>query len=361
MPLHRLRHVLFSYLLILASQVVQSSPTKYPPDSKCAPFSGNFTVSAFQLYPENDDFDFNHCVLYIGELWNASLGIYDPYAKTFESIEFPNITHNPEFHIGGVQYDHRTNLLSIVVDAGAAFNTNGQDISGTNLILLWDPATRETLYQLNLTEVTKGEYGAFQDIEHDPDSNVYIVGTFPSSILRVNAETRKVETWYLDDDLNHTISGYGGLAAKDWTLLTNDNATGSLFSFDMRADHGKPALIPVTPAHTFANLDAIYLPRRYNGTVLLVSENGQGASVVRSKDGSWKTAEYLGLVPWPADNGTTTATVQVGDAVYFNIEPFADPGVGGPGTAGNRTDFLYADITSQIDELLKKGSNDTNC
>lgn len=34
--------------------------------SNCPPFSGNFTISAYQLYPENGDFDFNHCVLYIG-------------------------------------------------------------------------------------------------------------------------------------------------------------------------------------------------------------------------------------------------------------------------------------------------------
>ena len=33
---------------------------------KCPPFSGNFTVKAYQLYPENADFDFNACVLYIG-------------------------------------------------------------------------------------------------------------------------------------------------------------------------------------------------------------------------------------------------------------------------------------------------------
>lgn len=33
--------------------------------SKCKPFSGNFTIDQYQLYPENSDFDFKSCLLYI--------------------------------------------------------------------------------------------------------------------------------------------------------------------------------------------------------------------------------------------------------------------------------------------------------
>jgi hypothetical protein len=321
---------------------------------KCPPFSGNFTVSAYQLYPENGDFDFNACVLYIGILWNASVGIYDPYTNDIEVIEFDGITHNPEFHIGGVQMNHQTNLLSIVVDAGAAFNTGGQDISGTNYIMQWNPKTRKLLYKHNLTEITQGKYGAFQDIEHDPDNNVYVVGTFPSSIMRVDAKGKKIETWYLDDNLNHSIAGFGGLATHDWTLITNDEASSSLYRFDMRAAHGKPVPIPSTPPHKLGRMDAIQLPRKYHGTVLLVSENGLGVSVYRDKKSEWVEAEYLGLIPWADQSFWTTAPLQVGDAVYANLEPFGDEGLNGPGTAGNRTDFLYWDITAKVEALLKK-------
>jgi hypothetical protein len=251
----------------------------------------------------------------------------------------------------------RTNLLSIVVDAGAAFNTGGQDISGTNYIMQWDPSTRELLYKHNLTTITNGHYGAFQDLEFDPADNVYIVGTYPSSIMKVDAAGEKVETWYLDDNLNHTIAGYSGLAAKDWTLITNDEATGNLFRFDMREKKGVPVLIEVTPPHTIGLTDAIQLPPKYHGTVLVVAERGQGVSVYRDRKGEWKKAEYLGLVPWPETDRITTAPLQVGDAVYFNLEPFGDAGLDGPGTAGNRTDFLYVDITAQIDALLNRTSN----
>jgi hypothetical protein len=32
----------------------------------CGPFGGNFTIDQYLLYPENADFDFNSCLLYIG-------------------------------------------------------------------------------------------------------------------------------------------------------------------------------------------------------------------------------------------------------------------------------------------------------
>lgn len=32
----------------------------------CGPFKGNFTVKQYQLYPENADFDFLSCKLFIG-------------------------------------------------------------------------------------------------------------------------------------------------------------------------------------------------------------------------------------------------------------------------------------------------------
>jgi hypothetical protein len=33
---------------------------------KCPPFSGNFTINQYQLYPENVDFDTDNCLLYLG-------------------------------------------------------------------------------------------------------------------------------------------------------------------------------------------------------------------------------------------------------------------------------------------------------
>lgn len=153
--------------------------------------------------------------------------------------------------------------------------------------------------------------------------------------------------------MNHTIAGFAGLASKDWTLITNDEASGSLYTFDMRLKHPTPIPITVHPAHKIGRTDAIQLPRRYKGTVLLVAELGLGISVYRDKKGKWKEAEYLGMVEWTDQGTLSTAPLQVGDDIYLNLIPFADEGLEGPGTAGNRTDFLYLDVTKRVDELLK--------
>jgi hypothetical protein len=33
---------------------------------KCPQFNGSFVIDSYQLYPENADFDFDSCLLYIG-------------------------------------------------------------------------------------------------------------------------------------------------------------------------------------------------------------------------------------------------------------------------------------------------------
>ncbi len=295
-------------------------------------------------------------------LFNSSVGIYDPYAnKMVDIIEFPGISHNPEFHIGGVGIDKRTGLLSIVVDAAAAFSTSPPDVAGTNLILLWDPTSKELLYKVNLTDTTHGKYGGFQDVEQDPDGNVYVVGTFPGSILKVEKfqpgrkREPEVDVWYLSQPVNTNRTGLGGLAVTDWTLLSNDNDGGRILKFDLRSSSktGTPVVVPLTPNHTLSFSDAIYLPPKYHGTVLLVAEDGPGITVLRSKSGTWDTAEYLGTVPKGLpDSISATAAVQIGsEALYMNVVTFADPLV--PGTlAGNRTAFPYYDITAQVEKLL---------
>ncbi|KAH6639897.1 hypothetical protein C7974DRAFT_422390 [Boeremia exigua] len=323
-------------------------------NSKCPQFSGNFTISAYQLYPENADFDFNSCVLYTGNLWNASVGIYDPYTTAYESIEFENITGNPDFFIGGVKMNHRTNLLSVTAYANKAFGTEGQDLSGTNYVMQWNPSTRQLHYKHNLTATTQGRFSGLQDVAHDPANNVYVIGTYPSSIVRVDPKGKKAQTWYLEDRLDKVIAGYSGVATKDWTLIANDEATGSLYRFDMRAKKGIPVRIEVTPPHEIGLTDGIQLPPKYNGTVLVVAERTLGASVYRSRKRDWKKAEYLGIVPWFSTDRNVTKALQVGDAVFFNLTPFGDTGIGGPRSAGNRTDFFYMDITGEIDALLRR-------
>jgi hypothetical protein len=188
-------------------------------------------------------------------------------------------------------------------------------------------------------------------VECDPDNNVYVVGTYLSSIVRVDGKGKKIEAWYLNDNLNYTIAGYTGLASKGWTLLASDDASGNLYRLNMRSARGIPRLVPVTPAHKIESPDAIQLPPRYKSTVLLVAELLEGVSVFRDKKGKWEEAQYLGIVEWTDPSVVVTASVQVGDGIYMNLVPF---GAAPDGEAGNVIDFLYFDITARVDALLQQ-------
>ncbi|PVI00926.1 hypothetical protein DM02DRAFT_728209 [Periconia macrospinosa] len=335
-------------LLAVYSTSLPSHPASGVP---CPNPNGTFSVNQLGLYPENADFNAESCLLYISALFNATLAIHDPYKDTTEIISFPNITQNPAFHLSGVATSPYTNLTSVVVNAGAAFDTGGEDISGTNLLLLWDPTTKKELYRVNLTETTKGTYGGFQDVEFDKEGNVYVVGTFPSSILRVENNGTKVNEWF-NSNGNHTITGFQGLAATGDILLANDNAdypNGSLVKFDMTASKGLPTTVPIIPPRPISGSDAIYLPPKYDNTVLLLAVPATGVEVLRSKDGLWNTAEGLGQVSnnvMAAHRGNVTAVVQIGSRIYMNEEFFGDA------QPGNRTQFPYVDITEEVEKLL---------
>ncbi|KAF5122536.1 hypothetical protein E5D57_013019 [Metarhizium anisopliae] len=126
----------------------------------------------------------------------------------------------------------------------------------------------------------------------------------------------------------------------------------------------KPTPVPIgttdTPPTTDAvlqNIEAITLPKKYEGKVLLVASNSKGVYVLRSKDGSWDSAENLGEIPnkYGKSGGVVVTTVQVEDRLYAVLEYFDDIKNPVPETvAGNRTEFPLQDITSAVEELLQK-------
>lgn len=359
-------------LLLSLAALSKTIEATLKPHSACPPFTkGSFTVNQLQLYPENADWDVNNCIVYFGyehstngnikadeirSLFNASVVVYDPYKDAIlDIIMFDGITHNPALHIGGVEVDPQSRLVSVVVDAAAPFNTGGRDISGDNFIIKYDPAKKRVLWNKNITAVSKGQYTGFQDIEHDPRGNTYIVGSFPGTILKVNRAGAVLEPWFLPAQIVPTKFGFAGLAATGDILLSNNNEDRQIYRFNMRDSKGKPELVPRTPNTALDLTDAIYFPPRYDGKVLLISENAKGITVLRSKDG-WNSAEHLGTVSNDspaAQGGIVTAPVQIGSNLFMVEEFFADPPVRGS-TAGNRTSFPLVDITSEVERLLKK-------
>ncbi|KAH7000774.1 hypothetical protein EDB80DRAFT_812120 [Ilyonectria destructans] len=334
----------------------------FPALTSCVPHqcpspAGNLSVSAFQLYPENADFDTKRCVAYFSVLYNSSVAVYNPYKNTVvDVIEFPGLSGNPLLHASGVQVDP-FDRLSVVVDAGSSFDTGGQDISGNNWLVKYSLQEDRVLWQYNLTAVTAGAYSGFQDIEHDRHGNTFVLGTFPTSLIRVTADGKKATPWYLGPRSDPIVAGFTGLVNIGDALVVSNVTDGQLYRFDITSAQGTPVRIPLTTAQDRIGgpLDGVYLPPRYAGKVILVSDNVGGTIVLRSSDAKWKTAERLGVVPndLVAQGGSTVASVQIGDRIYAVTEFFGDSQQIVPGTlAGNRTAFPLIDISAQVEKLL---------
>ncbi|KAK3321782.1 hypothetical protein B0H66DRAFT_552657 [Apodospora peruviana] len=329
---------------------------------ECPPFKkGTFVIDSYQLYPENADWDPDSCQLLIGSVWNGTVVIYDPYKDKVTSVlEYPGVSYTATYHIGGVAWDPYTGLYTILTDPAASWATGGADVSGDHLIIKHNPKTKTTLWSLNMTVATGGRYGGFQDIETDRRGNTYVVGTWPGTIMRADARGKAVKPWYVPDPLPPTTQkGFSGLASVGENLLSVDG-DGQIYRFDMRdAKKGTPVLVPIRPKVLYNETDAIYAPPMYGGSVLLVATWTHGIQVLRSRDKSWKTAEYLGTVPLPTDSplydgGAGVAVTQIGpDAIYiifgFIDFPFVEGTVAGP-----RSLFPMPDITARVERLLRK-------
>ncbi|KAI8950579.1 hypothetical protein F4801DRAFT_579259 [Xylaria longipes] len=377
--------------------MVSSHPLLSHPKRACPSFgNGTVNIASYQLYPENVDFDeqscllwYNHLYVDIGALYNASVVVYDPYkASVVSTIELPNITRTVPFHIGGVAWDpynrkrnskKSADEITILVDAAAAHETAGRDVSGDNYVLRYSATTQKPLWSVNLTSVSRGRYGGPQDIEHDDAGNIYVLGTYPGTLLRVAGDGGAVEEWYVPSPssqnssgaIDHAVVGYTGLAAVDGnTLLVADARNnsvdgGALYKFDTTARKGTPTRVPIaypgnrtSAADVIRPGDAIYLPPKYDNEVLLITEHEAGVSVLQSRKGKskWHSAEFLGRIANAPDvaaaGGVVTAAVEIAGSVFLVEEWFTDPLV--PGTsAGNRTSFPLVDITAQLDALVK--------
>lgn len=302
-------------------------------------------------------------------LFNATVGVFDPYTNTVvQSIEFPGLSGDINIHLGPALPD-ASGRLTVLLDAAAAFSTNGADVSGSNILIKYDLTNNTVVWQRNISAlVTKGRFGGFQDVEHDGADNIYVVGTFPGTILKTDKDGNGLGPWYLPDEAtlaNTTVAGFSGLAShrEQDLLLANNNADGQIYRFDevTRATTGTPVLVPRTDAGSGVSSiplefsDAILLPAKYGGTVLLVAEDAVGTVVLRSRDATWKTAETLGVVSnnvTEAMGGSLPAVVQIGPDKIFAVEEFfADPLVAGT-NAGDRSMFPMVDITAQVDALL---------
>lgn len=307
-------------------------------------------------------------------LFNGSMIKFDPYTNTtLEIINFPGITEVYDEHASGIHWDSRTKLVSIVIDAQPAFLTNGANASGDYWLIKYSPLQKKEVWRANLTALTNAKWSGFQDVTVSSDGYSFVVGTYPKSIIRVDPSGKELVAWYPPQTTNTSVHGFTGVASlgDGNTLIAIDandvpedipSGTGNsqLYRFDMSSPKGIPKIIPRFPEGiTLGVPDAIFLPRKYHGRVLLAVINYVGVTVLVSKD-NWNTAHQMGTIrsEFPEFfKRIVTATVQVGDEKLFLLGQYF-PGSIVPGTkGGNQSVFPVFDITGEVDALVNKGYN----
>ncbi|KAJ3488488.1 hypothetical protein NLG97_g6194 [Lecanicillium saksenae] len=357
--MYTLRPSSFASLLAL-SAVGHSMP------AACGSGAGDLVLNNFQLYPENADYDPASDLAFFSVLYNASVAVYNPSSNSFEdNINFPQ-TMEPVFHASGIDVDAANRKLSVLVNAGVAFDTEGANVTGDNFLYKVDLSSpeRQVLWGTNLSAVTNGAYGGCQDAASDAAGNTYAVCTYPSAIIKVTPDGTQATPWYLS---NYTApgaspieAGLSGIVPIGDFLVGTESRGRRLLRFDTKAAAPEPVEIPISGynASVWGSSDGAFMPPKYDGKVLLVSDNTQGTTVLVSTDG-WQSAKQVGFIPKMSEEAFSVASMQLRGRVYAVNEFFADaanPKV--PGTnAGPRAQFPLQDINKQVYSLVKSYVN----
>ncbi|KAG8412652.1 hypothetical protein J3459_015866 [Metarhizium acridum] len=278
------------------------------------PPNGDVIIDSFQLYPESADF----------KQGNGK----NLHENRIEDIITFDRTLQPEFHASGVEVDPKQNQLSVAINAGIAFDTQGENVTGDNFLYKVALSGKpETLWKINLNDVTREPTRVARIWPHDNCGNTFVVCTYPGAIVKVNSNGQEAKLWYQ--------SNYNQACGD--LFIVNDAQANKLVSFKKRDGEGKRVEIPVSGLTGETGDDGVYLPEKYGGKVLLTQLSGKGTNV-----------KYI------SKQGFAVATVQIKERIYGVIEYFMDAANKVPGTvAGNRTQFELEDLTTQIDELVK--------
>ncbi|KAL9575359.1 hypothetical protein ACKAV7_000157 [Fusarium commune] len=299
-------------------------------------------------------------------IYNASIVVWDPYNSSIQRIvSIPGISHSgleaSDKRLSGTVIDSTNDVLSAVVQADEFFLSGGNDVSGDNFVVKVDLNTF-AIKKINLTTTTKGQYGAFIDVDDGRSGDLYVNGGYPSSILHVDRSDRVSPFYVREPTTAPRPFGFGGVVRVGDNLIVSDNTNHQLVRLSLHSGNSSPVVIPQTNYHNFSVGGSLSLPHRYGGKVLLMAEdilakNTIGVSVFSSMDG-WKKAKFVGFIESidrklePASVATSQTTArEIGDRIYSSVL-FYDNKIN-PSMAGNRTDFALRDITDSVDSLLQ--------
>ncbi|KAF5259500.1 hypothetical protein FOXYS1_9895 [Fusarium oxysporum] len=138
-------------------------------------------------------------------LFNSSVSVYDPYKRRIvDNFTFPNITLNPNHHVAGIAVDPSTGLLGVTVNDRIVLQTLGKEAPSLSYFLLYDQKKRQVKNSFNINAVTKGKVIGIQDLDYDKRGHKYVLGSYPSSIVRIDPSGRRSTSWYIAEPFAET-------------------------------------------------------------------------------------------------------------------------------------------------------------
>ncbi|KAM3465647.1 hypothetical protein MY5147_009238 [Beauveria neobassiana] len=343
--------------------ILSSAGLDYGLQRACPPLSkGDLVYDVYMGYPEIFQWDKRRCVAYVGNLYNASLSVFDPYQnKVLETIQFPGLSHPGDtavkpLHASGIVLrpsNDRPKTLELLIDNGDAFYSGGVNISGPDYLISMDI---ETMTVTNKLHLNNGLYAGYADAELGSDGNTYVLGVYKSNILRVTPD-REISTMYVEEPLGLPRPyGFTGITHIDDIIISNDNTIGQFVRFDTRNPDGTPpTIIKQTPHHSFNTSNVLAIPERYDSTVLLATENSTpdhpagGVGVFRSQDKTFRQVDFLGFLPSRLGNSLATCARQMANRIYLVSLPTDGANIT---VAGHSRKFIFQDLTEDIDALL---------
>ncbi|KAK8054294.1 hypothetical protein PG996_013595 [Apiospora saccharicola] len=334
----------------------------------CPPLRGNVTVKVPDIYPESADFAFSTCKFYLGSLNNGSLVEWDPYTSMGEIIEIPEVGHNPDFFLCGVDYSHATGTIYASVSARDPWMPYiGASLRGPNRLIHYSPQEKTILWQANVDSLvqemerdTGSPVAGFQDSAEDADGNAYFIAAFGNAILKVDPDGNA--TQFYSPERPATTYGFGGaFVTGDNVLVVADAVSRAFVRFELSGPAPSHPTVAAPRGHRGGGVlecDALVAPPRYRDRVCLCSAvvdralSPHGAIAAYQSEDGWRTSRFAGAIPvefGQAPDVWSTAQLATADRVYAlsSALPY-DESLAFPRT-GSTT---LVDITDKIDALV---------
>ncbi|KAL6243455.1 hypothetical protein RBB50_009447 [Rhinocladiella similis] len=345
-------------------------------DTGRAKITGDFIVHIPKLYPEKGVYVEPLHEVWFGSLFNGSVARYSLSTKTYEYISIPNVTGRDGYCVAGVAFDAKYSKVWVTVALYTVWDTPGQNLVSPGRLISLD-FQGQVIDDVDLTPLedvafeTNGGHkvSGWGDQVCDANGNVFAVAVWGNVIARWDAVTKKASLYYAEPNpLIVPFSGYTGIENyKDQLLILYNVEYGRIETFNLKAPTGTPRIPAISNWDRRVGMkisgDALLLPPKYDGKVLLMGDNGEGAGtppqgvrVFISKD-AWATVHYLGFVDTTReDGGFPTWAYEIQGSIYVSMMYFAEGAPPGPVfmRPGNRDAFPQLDITQKVHDLVAK-------